>query len=94
MESTSTSVSMLDSVPKGMVFERVVDVDAICGDRLRKPGDTTEVEGGISSIMGEAVLDWGSSMVVDLCFLTPTRGLVLLIYGVLGWWVWTVNEVI
>lgn len=69
---------------EGIVSKRVEDVDALYGDGLCKLGDATEVDCGIYSMMGEAVLDWFSSMVrsimslasVDFCFLAPTRHLV------------------
>ena len=40
-KSTSMSFSMLNSVPKAIVSEMVVDVDVVCGDGLRKIDDKT-----------------------------------------------------
>lgn len=78
------SIFVPSSVPEGMVSEMVTDEEAMCGDGLCELGDATEVECGISSIIGDVVCDWGSSRVrstislarVVFCFLYPTGGFV------------------
>lgn len=85
-------VSMPNRDPDGIVSERVADVDVVCADVLHKLGETSDMEGGISSLMGEEVLDWGSTRLrstmwvlgVDFWFLTPPGGLVTFFLRGLG----------
>lgn len=78
------SISIPNNVPEDMVSEMVADVEAVCDDRLCELGDTTDLEGGISSTIGDEICDWGSSSVrstilpmrVIFCFLAPMGGFV------------------
>jgi len=52
-----------NNVIEGMVSDRIVEVDTVCGDKSHKFDETIEVDGGSSSMIGEATVVWDPSIV-------------------------------